>query len=151
MNPLPGSLLLVRHARALGQEPDAPLTPEGVARAVETIRPLAEALHLTLETDIRLTERVLSPVNVPLWQQALKASFALPNLKLPGGESGLQAKARAEAAVEEHRDDLGLTVVVTHGNLMALLLGLEYDGWAGLRNPDVWLIQPGQPGKRWGA
>lgn len=156
-----GEFLLIRHAKASGQAPDAPLTAEGQRqaqqlaaqlaqhpitrvvsspwrRAVDTARPIAEALGLKIETDGRLTERVLSPTDLPFWQTALRASFAAPALKLPGGESGMGAKARALAALHDARDPHGLTAVFTHGNLLALLLGLDYEGWAGLRNPDVW-------------
>lgn len=42
-----------------------------------------------------------------------------------------------------------MTVVVTHGNLLALLLGLGHDGWAALRNPDVWLWMPGARRPAW--
>lgn len=156
-----GEFLLIRHAKASGQAPAAPLTAEGEAqvhrlvtqleqyaitrivsspwgRAVDTARPLAAVLGLTTKTDGRLTERVLSPTNLPHWQTALMASFAAPALKLPGGESGTAAKTRALAALHDAQDPNGLTAVITHGNLLALLLGLNYEGWAGLRNPDVW-------------
>ena len=36
---------------------------------------------------------------------------------------------------------------MTHGNLLALALGLDYAGWATLRNPDVWVYGP--PARRW--
>ncbi|CAM4082240.1 histidine phosphatase family protein [Deinococcus frigens] len=156
-----GGFLLVRHAKATGQAPNTPLTAEGEmqaqklaqqlaqhsitrivsspwVRAVDTARPLAEALGLKIETDARLTERVLSGRDLPHWQTALKASFALPALRLPGGEFGAAAKARALAALKDAEDPHGLSAVFTHGNLLALLLGLDYRGWAGLRNPDVW-------------
>ncbi|EYB67634.1 hypothetical protein DEIPH_ctg033orf0045 [Deinococcus phoenicis] len=158
-----GDLLLIRHARASGQAPDAPLTPEGAAqagrlaadlaalgisrivsspwtRAVDTARPLADRLGLEVETDARLTERVLSGRDLPYWRTALKASFRLPWLRLPGGESALTARRRVLAALADARDPDGVTAVVTHGNLLALALGLDHAGWAGLRNPDVWRL-----------
>ncbi len=159
--------LLVRHAKASGQAPDAPLTVEGLGqaqklaqqlashditrivsspwvRAVDTARPLAQALGLNTETDERLTERILSGHDLPHWQTALQSSFALPALKLPGGESGDTAKARALAVLKDAEDPHGLSAVFTHGNLLALLLGLDYGGWAELRNPDVWHWAEGQ-------
>ncbi len=107
-------------------------------RAVDTAQPLAQALGLEIETDERLTERVLSGRDLPHWQKALKASFLDPELVLDGGESGTTAKARALAALKHAEDPHGLTAIFTHGNLLALLLGLDYSGWADLRNPDVW-------------
>lgn len=84
-----GEFLLIRHAKASGQAPDAPLTAEGHMqaqrlaaqlaphpitrvvsspwlRAVDTARPLAQALGLRIEPDGRLTERVLSPTDLPI-------------------------------------------------------------------------------------
>jgi 2,3-bisphosphoglycerate-dependent phosphoglycerate mutase len=154
---------MIRHAKASGQAPDAPLTAEGVkqaaqlaealahagvtrivsspwTRAVETARPLAEQLGLKVETDARLTERVLSGTDLPDWTAHLEASFADAGLTLPGGESGATARTRALAALADARDPHGVTAVFTHGNLLALALGLDHAGWAGLRNPDVWRL-----------
>lgn len=158
-----GDLLLIRHAKATGQAPDAPLTPEGAEaaarladtlaeagitrivsspwrRAVDTARPLAARLGLEVGTEGRLTERVLSGADLPDWMTHLEASFADPDLALPGGESGRVARARILAALAEARDPGGVTAVFTHGNLLALALGLDHAGWAGLRNPDVWRL-----------
>ncbi|ANE43853.1 histidine phosphatase family protein [Deinococcus puniceus] len=157
-----GTLLLIRHAKAAGQAPDAPLTPEGVeqaarlaeslsgsgitrivsspwVRAVDTAGPLAGRLGLPVQTDERLTERVLSGRDLASWQTALKLSFRLPVLTLPGGESGHTARTRILAALDDARDPAGTTAVFSHGNLLALALGLDFDGWAGLRTPDVWV------------
>lgn len=162
----PGTLVLVRHARATGQEPGAALTPEGEAgaaalvpalrglgvtrivsspwrRAADTTAPLAAALGLPVTPDERLTERVLSPGPRADWPERLRDSFADDTLALPGGESGAAARGRGQAALDAHRDPAGVTVVVTHGNLLALLLGLEFGAWAALRNPDVWVCHPG--------
>ncbi|GGK89673.1 histidine phosphatase family protein [Deinococcus radiotolerans] len=161
----PGTLLLVRHARAAGQEPGADLTVEGHAgaaalvpalrglgvtrivsspwrRAVDTAAPLAAALGLPVTPDDRLTERVLSGEPRADWPDRLRDSFADDTLTLPGGESGLAARARGRAALDAHRDPAGVTVIVTHGNLLALLLGLDFGAWAALRNPDVWVWSP---------
>ncbi|GAA5512128.1 phosphoglycerate mutase GpmB [Deinococcus carri] len=158
-----GTLLLIRHAKAGGQAPEATLTPEGKVqaerlaealaglgvtrivsspwtRAVDTAQPLAERLGLEVETDARLTERVLSGREVPYWRTALRASFRLPWLRLPGGEAASAARRRIQAALSGARNPDGITAVVTHGNLLALALGLDYVGWAGLRNPDVWRL-----------
>lgn len=173
MTPQPfkaGIVLLVRHAKATGQEPDAPLTPEGVAqadalaqqlcalnitrlvsspwtRAQDTARPLAKRYGLDIQTDERLTERVLSGENLPDWQQHLQRSFEQPELSLTGGESGAAARRRIQAVLNEKTDPDGVTVFVTHGNLLALGLGLNYEGWAALKNPDVWVCA--QPAYRW--
>jgi 2,3-bisphosphoglycerate-dependent phosphoglycerate mutase len=162
-------LFLVRHCEATGQEPTAPLTPLGrsqagrladhlaalgadllvsspYARAQESIGPLAERLGLPVETDARLAERALSGAPLPEWRDAIARSFADLELAWPGGESSIAAMARGRAAID---DVLALetraAVVVTHGNLMTLILRSfdprhGFATWAGLSNPDVYRI-----------
>jgi 2,3-bisphosphoglycerate-dependent phosphoglycerate mutase len=147
-------LYLVRHCSATGQEPDAPLTPEGerqaellagrladelgrtetvrivsspYARAVGSVRPLAARLGVTVETDDRLRERVLGAAHLPDWLERLRESFEDADLCLEGGESSRQAAARGLAALVDARARGGAVVVVTHGTLLALLLR-ELDG-----------------------
>ncbi len=109
-------------------------------RAVDTVRPLAARLGLKIETDGRLTERVLSGADLTDWMTHLRSSFADDELALMGGESGTTARARIVRALADARDPRGLTAVVTHGNLLALALGLDFGGWATLCNPDVWTL-----------
>jgi 2,3-bisphosphoglycerate-dependent phosphoglycerate mutase len=168
---LPRQLYLVRHCKAAGQEPDSALTPEGAVqaaalaqflghlpierivsspflRARASIMPLARRLDLPVETDARLAERVLAgPDPLPDWLDRLRASFTDPDLCLPGGESSRIAQARGVAAL---RDILvhsaQHTVVVTHGNLLALLLqhfdtGYDFEAWQRLTNPDVFAVR----------
>ena len=168
-------LYLVRHCSAAGQEPDAPLTDEGerqaevlascladelggssavrivsspYARAVGSVRPLAERLGVTITLDDRLRERVLCAAPLPDWRERLRASFDDPDLCLEGGESGREAASRGMAAAADAHSSGGAAVVVTHGNLLALLLreldGREgFDTWHGLRNPDVYRVVDG--------
>jgi len=129
-----------RLAEALAPQPITRIVSSPWTRAVETARPLAGRLGLKVETDQRLTERVLSGTNLPDWMAHLQASFTDPRRALPGGESGQAARARVLAALADARASGGLPVIVTHGNLLALALGLDFEGWAGLRNPDVWRL-----------
>jgi 2,3-bisphosphoglycerate-dependent phosphoglycerate mutase len=168
---LPKELYLVRHCKAAGQEPDSPLTTEGTGqattlaqflgrlpidrivsspfvRARASIMPLARRLDLPIETDVRLAERVLAgPDPLPDWPDRLRASFTDPDLCLPGGESSRIAQTRGVAAL---RDILvhsaQHTVVVTHGNLLALLLqhfdsAYGFEAWQRLTNPDVFAVR----------
>jgi 2,3-bisphosphoglycerate-dependent phosphoglycerate mutase len=159
-------LYLVRHCSATGQAAEAPLTPEGeaqaerladflaplgverivsspFARARASVEPLARQLGLTVEVDERLAERVLCGEPRPDWREQLRASFDDLDLCLPGGESSWAAMARGRAALEHvARGGASTVVVVTHGNLLALLLRsldgrFGYEGWAALGNPDV--------------
>lgn len=174
MEPGMGSkkLYVVRHGQAIGQEPDAPLVAEGrlraelladlledrgierivsspYTRAVDTIGPLARRLGLLVETDDRLIERMLSGMPLRDWEERLRAAFADPDLRLPGGESGREAQARALAVVEEVRQSPARApLLVSHGNLITLLLQhfdprFGFDAWRALSNPDVFVVMPG--------
>ncbi|WP_225767129.1 histidine phosphatase family protein [Inquilinus sp. Marseille-Q2685] len=164
-------LYLIRHCRAAGQEPEAPLTAEGrdqalrlrdrlaglpivrivsspFRRAGDSVAPLAERLGLTVRIDDRLAERVLAGEPAEDWRDRLRRSFADPALAWPGGESGAAATRRGLAALADAAAGAdGPAAVVSHGNLLALLLH-SLDGrdgfaaWAALSNPDVFHIDP---------
>lgn len=162
------TLYLVRHCTAEGQEPDAPLTAEGHRQAValadllaglginrivcspfrraqDSIAPLAQRLGLTVAIDDRLAERVLGS-GFADWREALRATFDDLDLCYAGGESCNVAKARGVAVLREALDGFeGTTAVVTHGNLLTLLLrhfdpNVGYAVWHGLTNPDVFRV-----------
>lgn len=118
-------------------------------RAIETVQPLAEALNLPIQTDRRLAERRLSKEPVPdqNFEACLKQLWQQPNSSLPGGESNLDAQARALDLLEElekkHHDE-GI-VLSSHGNLICILLSafdqrVDYDFWASLSMPDVLVL-----------
>ncbi|MGK9234571.1 histidine phosphatase family protein [Inquilinus limosus] len=160
---------LIRHCRAAGQEPEASLTDEGreqahrlsdrlaglpIARIVsspflrarDSAAPLAERLGLPVGIDARLAERVLAAEPAEDWRDRLRRSFVDPALAWPGGESGAAATRRGLAALMDAAAGAeGAVAIVTHGNLLALLLQ-SFDGrdgfaaWAALSNPDVFLI-----------
>lgn len=163
------SLILVRHCEAAGQEPDAPLTAAGhlqaarlagflsalpvdavsasaYLRARQTAQPLADLLHLSVQADPRLNERVLSPCPIADWREVVRDSFADLDLRAPDGESANDVLGRAWPALNELLSDpQDLPVVVTHGNLLALVLhsidpGFGYAGWENLSNPDVYRV-----------
>jgi 2,3-bisphosphoglycerate-dependent phosphoglycerate mutase len=160
-------IYLIRHCKAEGQAPEAGLAPEGCLqaeqlvgffasrpvdfiisspyeRAVSTIRPLAEAQGIVVQTDERLRERVLSGGELDQWMDKLKQTFVDLDLKFAGGESSRDAIDRGMAVIREMIGRLENDIVmVTHGNLMSLLLMQVGDGnfgfneWRSLTNPDV--------------
>lgn len=163
------TLYIVRHCKAEGQEADATRTLEGVAqsncladllaranieriisspyiRAIQSITPLAQRLNLAVELDIRLVERVLCSDSRPDWQEHLFASFSDLDLCLEGGESSREAMQRAVAVITDiQRHAAQSTLLVTHGNLMALLLkhfdnSIGFAEWRALSNPDVYRV-----------
>lgn len=163
-------LYLVRHCQATGQEPDASLTELGkqqaialanwfsevsigriisspFIRAYQSVMPLSERLGLTVEVDERLVERVLSPVPLNNWRKRLADTFVDLDLSFEGGESSRIAMTRGVAAVnwaiEQTTDPV---VIVTHGNLMTLILKhfnerIGYGEWEKLQNPDVYRVK----------
>ncbi|TWT16039.1 histidine phosphatase family protein [Planomicrobium sp. CPCC 101079] len=160
------TLYLVRHCKATGQAPEAPLTSEGVeqaerlvrffrgreisslisspfVRAVQSIEPLAKELKVSVEIDERLAERVLSNEDLPDWLERLEESFQKLDLKLAGGESGVEAMERGAAVLETAPNHC---VLVTHGNMMGLLLkqidiSFGFKEWMKLSNPDVYEVK----------
>lgn len=159
-------LYLVRHCKASGQDPEAALTREGMeqaqnlvgffegkeisriisspfVRAVQSIEPLAKELDMEVEIDPRLAERVLSSEDLPDWLERLEESFHDLELKLSGGESGAEAMERGAAVLETAPNNC---VLVTHGNMMGLLLkqidiNFGFQEWMKLSNPDVYEVK----------
>lgn len=167
------TLYLVRHCKAAGQAPEAPLTKEGeeqaqalvrffaereikhiisspFIRAVQSVEPLAEHLGMTVEIDERLAERVLSTEDLPDWMERLEESFGNLDLKLSGGESGNEAVARGAAVLETAPD---CSILATHGNMMGLLLkqidiNFGFEEWMTLSNPDVYEVKIDKENKK---
>lgn len=163
------TLYIVRHCEAEGQEADAPLTTNGLiqaehlaqflaeariehivsspyVRARDSIAPLAERLKIDVEIDERLIERVLCRGSIPDWRQHLEASFLDLDLCLEGGESSRTAMQRVVSVVQEiERHSAQITLLATHGNLLALLLkhfddSVGFSEWQNLNNPDVFRV-----------
>jgi 2,3-bisphosphoglycerate-dependent phosphoglycerate mutase len=162
-------LFLVRHCESTGQEAAAPLTAAGEAQAVlladhleamgvdllvsspharaqQSIAPLARRLGLAVEIDARLAERVLSTMPLAQWREAIRQTFEDLDLAWLGGESSRTAMARGRAAIDEllARPEWA-PVVVTHGNLMTLILRsfapqFGFQTWECLSNPDVYCL-----------
>jgi 2,3-bisphosphoglycerate-dependent phosphoglycerate mutase len=164
-------IIAVRHCKATGQEDEAPLTEEGLQqskelarflkgyqfdcvisspfkRAADTIKPYAQLTHTKIKTDDRLSERILSTQTDPDWdwRSHLKRTYNEEHLKFPGGESTFEAKQRIQSLIHELKDaGHNSVLLVTHGNLMSLLINLYepsfgFKEWELLNNPDVFMI-----------
>ncbi|MEH7380989.1 histidine phosphatase family protein [Bacillus sp. JJ1533] len=163
------NIYIIRHCKAEGQAPDAPLTEEGqkqaidlvaffenkkvdqiisspFKRAMQTIEPLANELHIKIETNPQLAERVLSSINMPDWFEKLRATYEDFDLSYEGGESSQEAANRIIEVVDDViKSDAANTIIVTHGGLMSLLLNhydknFGFEQWATLSNPDVYKL-----------
>ncbi|KKI90624.1 phosphoglycerate mutase [Bacillus sp. SA1-12] len=164
------SIYLVRHCEAKGQDASAELTTRGFnqaielsnffaeltveriisspyKRAIQSVQPLAKRLEIEIESHTQLTVRILSTCNLPDWYEKLKITFDDLGVKFEGGESSQEAMQRILAVVEEEfRSECDHSVIVTHGNLLSLLLHhynkeFGFDEWKNLSNPDVFLLK----------
>ena len=170
------TIVLVRHAAATGQDANAALTMEGqlqarmladlllqfqiqrvisspFVRAIESVGPFCRRAGLRLETDDRLVERVLSARNLPDWRDHLRLSFDDLDYCLEGGESSRTAQARGTSVVREALATGARCVLVTHGNMLALILRsidptVGFDVWSKLSNPDVFALNVDDEGPR---
>lgn len=162
-------IYVVRHGSAEGQPPEANLTEKGrlqaetladfftkikvdriisspFLRAVQTIEPFSKRCNVNVGIDYRLSERILSTKDLPDWIDKLKATFEDLDLKFDGGESSKEAMNRAVGVIDEIlKSEVETTIIVTHGNLLSLLLKYYQDvygfnEWKQLTNPDVYLL-----------
>ena len=162
-------IYLIRHCEATGQAPEAELTGRGKGqaeelaehlkdesitriisspylRAIQSIAPFSALKEIEIETDDRLVERKLSEGDLPDWLQKLENSFEDLDLKFNGGESSNEAMKRATQVINNiSEDEDNIATVVTHGNLLTLILKhfndeIGFEHWKNLRNPHVWLL-----------
>ncbi|MBD1371870.1 histidine phosphatase family protein [Hazenella sp. IB182357] len=167
------TIYLIRHCQAEGQAADAPLTPTGEVqaealgdflaqfpidtivsspyrRAVQSVEPLAKRLSQPIHIEPLFQERVLSDTSLPDWKLQLEQSFIDLDLRLVGGESSRDAMERGIKALEGMKKRGGQhVVVVTHGNLLTLLLKsfderFGFNEWEQMANPDVFQVDVGR-------
>ncbi|WP_075619350.1 histidine phosphatase family protein [Paenisporosarcina indica] len=162
------TLYIVRHCSATGQSPEAELTESGrqqaqelasffktikishiisspFTRAQHSILPTAQQKDLSLFVDKRLSERILSTSDLPNWLDLLEETFEDFDLTLSGGESSREATTRAIEVVDAASNN---SILVTHGNLMGLILkhfdsSIGFQEWKSLVNPDIYRVTIG--------
>lgn len=163
-------IYLVRHCDAKGQPSESPLSEKGFQqakelseffintkidrilsspflRAFQTVENIGKNKNIKIEIDERLKERILCIKDLPDWLDKLKKTFHDPDLKFEGGESSNEAMNRIVHVIQDIlNSDSENIIVVTHGNIMSLLLkyynnNFGFDCWKNLSNPDVFLIE----------
>ncbi|MEH7073071.1 histidine phosphatase family protein [Neobacillus drentensis] len=163
-------IYVIRHCEADGQSSEALLTEKGIRqaavlaeffanvkmnriisspfrRAIQSIEQVAKREQTTLELEDRLAERILSTEVLPNWLEKLEATFTDLDLKFDRGESSREAMNRIVSVVNEtFKSNSETTLIVTHGNLLSLLLkyydaDFGFEQWKGLNNPDVFLLK----------
>jgi len=172
--------ILARHCKATGQEPEAELTAVGVqqahellalleqypvkvnrilsspfTRAKQSIAPFSQSKKIEVEVDERLRERKLSDKPLDDWLEILEQSFTKLDQKVHDGESSNEAMNRATSLLhdlmEEFEEGDESFLLMTHGNLMALILKsfddrYGFEEWKNLTNPDLYLVEKGNKG-----
>ena len=104
-------------------------------KAVATAEPIARANGVELVVDERLRE-VERGANLPSYEEHVAAvGRYLAGEPVDGWESREQAERRFREAVAEVDGD---AVVVTHGTVLALFLGLDHASWQAMRLPEVY-------------
>ncbi|PFH85400.1 histidine phosphatase family protein [Bacillus sp. AFS088145] len=163
-------IYLIRHCEAEGQPFEANLTKRGLIqakqlsdffskikidqivsspflRAIQSIEPTSNEKKIAIVLDERLSERKLSSIDLPDWLEKLKATFEDFELKFDGGESSQEATNRAISVIDEIiKSENKITIVVTHGNLMSLIIKqfnkeFGFEKWKSLSNPDIYLLK----------
>ncbi|KQL39291.1 phosphoglycerate mutase [Bacillus sp. FJAT-25509] len=163
-------IYIIRHCEAVGQPYEANLTKRGLhqanhladfyskikidqiisspfLRAIQSIEPTSNEKKIDIVLDDRLSERMLSSIDLPDWLDKLEATFEDMELKFDGGESSQEATNRAISVIDEIiKSENKSTIVVTHGNLMSLILkqfneGFGFENWKKLSNPDIYLLK----------
>ncbi len=116
-------------------------------RAKNTAAPFATHNGLAVEVHDDLYERVLSLEPLPDWLVHVRRSFEDFDYAVGGGES---LNATCDRALGALRDVLGLgygfPAVVTHGNLIASILGrvdpaFGFEEWRTMKNPDLFVLR----------
>lgn len=119
------------------------------ARAIQTLRPLAERLGLQLELDAGFRERQLADAGCAPgnFMSAIEKVFADPGFSFPGGESNQAAQERGVAALRRiFAKYPGKRVAIgTHGNMMTLIMNYydsRYDVhfWKRMTMPDIYKL-----------
>ena len=178
------TLILVRHAQSAPDpalpERDWPLSEPGAAqaaalapvlaelgvdalasspylRAIETLRPYADAAGLEIAVDEDLRERALGGwmPNLADVEAAVRRMHADLDFQLEGGESGRACVARFEAALARVvAANPGRTIAVgSHGGVLGHLISrqgaqLPENFWRRIRNPHIFVFDAGA-GLRW--
>ncbi len=131
----------------LAGEPIAAIYSSPSRRAVDTVAPLAEELHLPIIMVENLREREVPAVPLSEFELMIREAWQVPDSSPGGGESNADAQERGVAVLRNiltrHPDKP--VVISTHGNLMALMMNAldasyGYEFWRSLTFPDTYRL-----------
>jgi 2,3-bisphosphoglycerate-dependent phosphoglycerate mutase len=140
-----------RVAEILAEVPIDYIASSSYARAVQTVKYLAEAKGLPINEYEELAERAIKGLDYKApWETleaAIEQSFSDKDYALIGGESTRKAQQRAIPVIEKLLQEYeGKTSVVgTHGNIMTIILNYYdesygYDFWKSTSKPDIYQL-----------
>jgi 2,3-bisphosphoglycerate-dependent phosphoglycerate mutase len=121
-------------------------------RAIDTIKPLAEASNQEIKVYEELRERAIASMEIEISEQdyllGIQTSFIDLHYKMPDGESTQEARDRAipiiKQLIRQHKG--GKIALGTHGNIMTIILNYfnkEY-GYAFFEQtskPDIYKLE----------
>lgn len=117
------------------------------ARAVETVREIAETIGVEIIIDKGFRERTVAERHVDDFEEALARLWEDPTFSWEGGESNEVAQERGVEAVERTLQRWqGKDVVIgTHGNILTLILNRydethNFEFWKQLTMPDIYRV-----------
>ena len=117
------------------------------ARAIATVRPFADRIGRKVEIVSDLRERKLKEGFIDNWLDTLKRSWTDFDFALPNCESGTACQGRVKRCIDGlvARDPGRRILISSHGNAIGLYLNtidpsFGFDGWAAMRNPDLFRI-----------
>ena len=142
-----GQLQAQALAQPLGTQGVEVLYSSPYRRAIDTVKPFAQAVGLQICIDASLRERRLTNGFHPDIQRLIRKAWDDLRFALPGCESGLDCQARICACLDALAlQNPGRTIAVaSHGNAIALYLNsldktFGFQGWASMKNPDVFSV-----------
>ena len=137
-----------RVADLLAGQDIAAIISSPYTRAIQTVQPLANRLHMTIEIDHDVRERQLSSGPLDDFRAVLEATWLDFDLALPGGESSAAAQRRVTDAIRRiaARADRRSVVIATHGNALSLFLHtldarVNFAFWNRMSLPDVYAVE----------
>lgn len=142
----------LRIAELLKDEGIDVIASSAYARAVDTVRPLADLLNKEIVLYEELVERLVASQKVEIGEEeilkAIEQSFVDIDYCLPEGETTRQAQARAIPKILQLLTDYrGKKIAIgTHGNIMTIILNYfdrsyGYDFLVQTSKPDIYKLE----------
>ncbi len=142
----------IRVAEILKSEGIDVVSSSTFARAIDTVRPLADLLNKDIFQYEELVERPIASLKIEIGedelQRAIERSFADIDFCLEEGETTRQAQERAVPRIKQLLADYeGKKIAIgTHGNMMTIVLNYldknyGYEFWSQTSKPDIYKLE----------